>query len=110
MTTDRVSSMGMDVLRYRVFRIEKLEHDELTLSIDSRQYATDEHAPIPGAPPGAAVSMEGFESQGKGDVTLPGKSFVPARGKLNLRATVRAKVGGNQRGVLQREFNANVTP
>src|SRR5262249_21789066 len=38
-TTDRATSLGIDVLRYRVFRVQKVQGDTASVTIDTRQYA-----------------------------------------------------------------------
>ena len=39
MVTDRSATFGVDVVRYRVFKVQKADKDHATLAVDVRQYA-----------------------------------------------------------------------
>ncbi|MFO0613880.1 MAG: hypothetical protein U0414_14915 [Polyangiaceae bacterium] len=95
MVLDRVSSMGMDVVRYRVFKVVKVTGDVATLMIDDRQYAAN--AKIDG-PPGAPDQGElaGYAAVAKGVSELPPKSMYPVGTILQfqMQAAIGQSMGG----------------
>jgi hypothetical protein len=61
MVTDRASSSGVEVIRYRVFRVTKMDGGQPTLSMELRQYAADGVMRVPGGPKDATMSIDRFE-------------------------------------------------
>jgi hypothetical protein len=108
MASDRASMLGLEVLRYRAIKVEKIDGDAVALSIDVRQYAADPKGlDNMGLPPGVNASLDAFMSQGKGDARYAGKTLLPASGgmKEQMQAQIRA---GQQRGVIQGGLEATV--
>ncbi len=104
MASDRTTMLGIEVVRYRVYKVEKIEGDAVSLSVDARQYAADEKAfDIGGLPPGVNAALEGFTSTGKGDARVVAKSLLPASGQTRESMQVRLRAG-QQRAVLQGEL------
>lgn len=109
MVTDRADALGIDVVRYRVFKVEAVADDGVTLSVDIRQYATSERPPaIPGMPPNMEYAVDVFESSGKGKVLLTPSTVVPT-GELDNSMQARLKPAGGAaqgaRSVLQTELS-----
>ncbi len=84
MITDRAKSSGVDVVRYRVAKVVKLEDKTATLSLEVRQYAANSTFALPGLPKEIQVALDKYESQGKGEVSLGADPFLPGRGQINL--------------------------
>jgi hypothetical protein len=84
MVTDRTRSSGVDVVRYRAAKVVKIEDQTATLAIDIRQYAANSGFALPGMPKEIQVSLEKYESQGKGEVSLGPDAFLPGKGQFNV--------------------------
>ncbi|MDI1432218.1 hypothetical protein [Polyangium sorediatum] len=84
MVTDRARSSGVDVLRYRVAKVEKLDGKRATLSLEVRQYAANATLGLPGLPKDVPVSLERYESRGKGEIEVGDTRFMPERGQIAL--------------------------
>jgi hypothetical protein len=113
MVTDRAGASGVDVLRYRVFRVTKIEGSQATLSIELRQYATDDEMRVPGPQQEMTLPMDRFESRGKGELTWQsGASFLAERADLTsqLQALVIPPGQANQRGQVQTESRLRLGP
>lgn len=90
MATDRSSSLGIEVVRYRVFRLEKLEKDSAKLSVEIRQYATKGDVTL-GAVQGEALQIARFDAQGKGAISWSAGALLPAGNQVNLRMQAALK-------------------
>lgn len=84
MVTDRARSSGVDVVRYRVAKVVKVEDRTATLSLDVRQYAANTAFGLPGLPKEIQVSLDKYESQGKGEISVGPDPFLPAKGQINI--------------------------
>ncbi len=104
MVTDRATAFT-DVVRYRVYRVEKLDKDSASLSVDVRQYATHEDVDIAGQ----KLSIQHFESVGKGNLDWTAAGLLPARGETSQKTQLAGSVSGGQQGGLQAEFSAKFT-
>ena len=116
MATDRcVSYLGLEVLRYRVFRVEKIEQGKATLTAELRQYATSDEADLGSMAPGQKLGIERFESSGKEKLEWAAGGFLPIHGETSVRMQMLARVsaagqGGNpQKAVVQTELHANLS-
>jgi hypothetical protein len=113
MVTDRASSSGIDVLRYRVFRVTKMEGGQASLSVEVRQYAADDEIRVPGAQQAMTLPLDRFESRGKGDITWKsGASFLAESAEVTsqLQALVIPPGQANQRGQVQTEVRLKLAP
>ena len=105
MATDRLTSAVVDVVRYRVFRVEKIEKDRATLNVEVRQYAARGEVDAGG---GQKLTAVQFDSLGKGKVEWTASGLMPARGEGQVRMTMDGKVQSGQQGRLQTEFQAKM--
>jgi hypothetical protein len=113
MVTDRASTSGIDVLRYRVFRVTKMEGGQASLSVEIRQYAADDEIRVPGAQQAMTLPLDRFESRGKGDITWKsGASFLAESAEVTsqLQALVIPPGQANQRGQVQTEVRLKLAP
>lgn len=93
MVTDRPSGSLVDVVRYRVFRVEKVEKDRATLSIEIRQYAAKSEVD---AGEGQKLTLDGFDSVGKGKTDWTAQGLLPAHSDTQVRASAEVRVQGAQ--------------
>jgi hypothetical protein len=111
MATDRATTFGIEVVRYRVVRVENVDGDKVSFSIDVRQYAAKDEADLGGATKGAKVGA--FESKGSGKSEWSKTGFLPASGAtgVSLGAKLAMPGGGQQRMMLmQTQIDAKVGP
>jgi len=85
MVTDRRTALGVDVVRYRVFRVVKVEGDVALLGLDIRQYAADDRVDLPLGPQLAGASLDTYGCAAKGAVDLAPKTLFPSAAQLALR-------------------------
>jgi hypothetical protein len=112
--TDRAPTLlGVDVVRYRVFTVEKIDKDSATLSITVRQYAAKDEATLGALANVAKLEILRFESSGKGKMDWTAGALLPAHAESSVRTAIQGAVGGDQQAqqpqqpqVLQAEVNA----
>src|SRR5262249_19812448 len=64
--TDRgLTYLGAEVVRYRVFKVEKIEKDRATLSVEVRQYTTREELDLGAGGKAQRLLVDHFDSTGK---------------------------------------------
>ncbi len=82
MARDRGTLGGVDVLRYRVTRVESVSGGQTKLKMDVKHYAATPKSLPAGAPEGLVISQ--FQSQALGElVKVPGQ-FLPVSGQVSL--------------------------
>ncbi len=94
--TDRGTSFGIDVVRYRVFKVQKIDKDQATLTVDTRQYAVSEQIDLGAIAQNQKIVAERFESQGKGSISWFANQVVPTTSEVSQRTT--AAIGGGPKG------------
>ncbi len=112
LVTDRAKASNVDVLRYRVFRVESIDKDKAAIAVEIRNYATKEEADLGSGGKEAKLALELFESQGKGRVEWMATSLLPSQGNESYRVQARLVPpgGGQQRMLMQSEIAAKVAP
>ena len=116
MVTDRGPSfLGVEVVRYRVFRVEKIEPDRATLSAEVRQYSTHDEADLGSLAAGQKLGIDRFDSSGKEHVEWTPFTYLPQQGEVSVRMNMLARVSGSgqgnaaQRAMVQTELQATLT-
>lgn len=94
--TDRGTSFGIDVVRYRVFKVQKIDKDQVTLSVDTRQYAVSADIDLGAIVQNQKITADHFDSQGKGTITWVANQTVPTSSETSQRTTVT--IGGGPKG------------
>jgi hypothetical protein len=97
MLTDRLDSMGVEVVRYRVFTVSKVMGDQAVISIDQKQYATSPRIDLPEL--GGQVNKIGIAQyvvQVKGQMVAAPGHFMPTDAALDMQ-TVAVLPGSNDR-------------
>lgn len=101
MVTDRVSSGLVDVIRYRVFRVEKIEKGKATLSSDVRQYAAKSEVDAGG---GQKLAVSQFESRGKLKVEWSAASVLSPQADGQVSAALDGRMSSGQQGGAQTDL------
>ena len=113
--TDRSTSFGIEVVRYRVFKVQKIEKDQATLSVDTRQYAVKEDIDLGAIAQNQKITAERFDSQGKGTLTWKSAELVSSTSELTQRTQVAigggpgGPKGGAPKGALMVELSAKTS-
>jgi len=106
MVVDRARAAGIEVVRYRVYRVSAVAGKTVTLSVDVRQYSIGGLVNFPGAPEGLVLTALGMDSVGKATVTAAAGASLPltAELKLPVQLQMEAKDRPGQAMVLQAEI------
>lgn len=116
MVTDRAVASGaqLPVLRYRVFKIEKVEGDLVSFSMDTRQYAEGAELKLPGPNGDVTLTIDRVDSSGKGTFTWSPSSYAPGIADVSQRLQALLVPPGasaqqaTQRSVAQVELTAKL--
>lgn len=109
--TDRGTSFGIEVVRYRVFKVQKIDKDQATLTMDTRQYAVKNEIDLGAVAQNQKIIADQFDSQGKGNVSWVSSQLLPAVSEVSQRTTVTIGGGpkGQPKGGLQVELAAKTS-
>lgn len=109
--TDRGTSFGIDVVRYRVFKVQKIEKGQATLTVETRQYAVKNEIELGAIAQNQKITAEHFDSQGKGTISWVSSEILPPTSDVSQRTTVM--IGGppgQPKGGIQVEFVGKTSP
>jgi hypothetical protein len=91
MVTDRGKTLGVEMVRYRVFRVLSAGPEGTKLAVELRQYSTAPSLSVPNQQGGEmALKLDKFESQGKGEVTWTAAGFLPSAGEMQTQTQALA--------------------
>lgn len=109
MVTDRAAAAGIDAVRYRVVRVERIDDKGASLSVETRKYAASSVFATPGAGANGKLTLRAFDAHGKGTIELAHK-LLPTAGELTeqLRAQVQPDPNDPRVGVLQVDSKAQL--
>ena len=108
MVTSRDSFMGLDVVTYRLVKVEKIEGTLAQLSVNTKRYAASPAFEIEGLPPDAPKVMGEFRSAGEGKIAVAVGEALPKEGEL--QSMVGAALGpadAKQRAMVQVQSRAS---
>jgi hypothetical protein len=110
MVTSRDVVLGLDVVSYRLVKVEKIEGSAVTLSLNIKRYASSSAFNLEGLPPDAPRTMGEFRAQGEGSLTLTVGEALPRNAEL--KTMVGAALGAadaKQRLSVQVQSHASLT-
>ncbi|HEY1533910.1 MAG TPA: hypothetical protein VGF76_07820 [Polyangiaceae bacterium] len=82
MVTSRDVVMGLDVVTYRLVKVEKVEGSSVELSLNTKRYAASSAFNVEGLPPDAPHVMGEFRAGGEGKLTMSAGQAFPNSGDL----------------------------
>ena len=103
MATSRDGVMGLDLVTYRMVKVESVSSDKVALSVNTKRYSASSNFDLPGLPPDAPRNLAEFQSMAEGRVELqPGRGF-PSGANQNavLGAALSNPAAPAQRGMLE---------
>jgi hypothetical protein len=91
--------------------VQKIEKDQATLTVDTRQYAVKDEIDLGAIAQGQKIVAERFDSQGKGTISWVSSQVLPATSDVSQRTTVMIGGGppGQPKGGLQVELAAKTS-
>lgn len=108
---------GLDVLRFRVFKVLKIEGDVVTMTMDVRQYSADQTVKLQDEQGSQELQMSAFDSKGSGAVVWKADAFLSQKGDAQQDMAARvtppgqpaAQPGQRQQGLmLQSQLTAKL--
>jgi hypothetical protein len=109
MATSREGVMGLDLVTYRLIRVQRAEPTEVTLTIETKRYAAGPEFNVQGLP--EEYTLQEFQSVAEGTAMLAHGQPLPHKGllKLNLVAMLQSKARPDERGTLAVQGQARFT-
>ena len=103
MIASREGIFGLDLVTYRLVKVEQLSAESATLSVATKRYATSNRFDFEGLPADAPHDLAEFEAKTDGKLVLKPGSPLPVSGDLESRLAAQLLMPGpqQQRGVIQ---------
>jgi len=108
MVTSRDVMMGLDVVTYRLIKVEKIEGTLVSLSVNTKRYAASPAFDIEGLPPDAPKLMAEFRAGGEGKISVAAGESLAKDG--DLQSMIGAALGpadAKQRPMVQVQTRAS---
>jgi hypothetical protein len=110
MVTTRDVLMGLDVVSYRLVKVEKVEGNVVSLSLNTKRYAASPAFELEGLPPDAPKTMAEFRAQSEGKLTVTsGEPFPKSCEVQSLIAAALGPADSKQRAMVQVQTRASLT-
>jgi len=110
MVTSRDVVMGLDVVSYRLVKVEKVEGTVVTLSLNTKRYAASSAFELEGLPPDAPKTMAEFRAQSEGKLTVAvGEAFPKSAELQSLIGAALGAADAKQRPMVQVQSRASLS-
>lgn len=107
MVTSRDVLMGLDVVSYRLVKVEKVEGGVVSLSLNIKRYAASPAFEIDGLPPDAPKVMAEFRGQSEGKLSVAVGEAFPMSGEVqSLMGAALGAADAKQRPMVQVQSRA----
>lgn len=101
MATSRDVVFGMDLVTYRLVKVEEVSGDNVTLSIGTKRYSASNQFTMAGLEPNAPKELLEFQARSDGRLTFAVNNPFPQNGEIQSVFGAALGQGGQQRGVVQ---------
>lgn len=103
MATSREGVFGLDLVTYRLVKVESVKDGAVTLSVGTKRYATSKRFDFEGLPPDAPHELSDFQCKSQGKLVLKTGTPFPQSGELDsgLLASLPLPGQENAAGTLQ---------
>jgi len=109
MATSRDGALGLDLVTYRLVKVESVRDGTVTLSVNTKRYAANDSFDIPGLPPDAPRKMVEFQALAQGTIDIvPGKGF-PSGGRQESALGAALGTAGKPSGTLEIRTRAEIS-
>ena len=110
MVTTRDVLMGLDVVSYRLVKVEKVEGNVVSLSLNTKRYAASPTFELEGLPPDAPKTMGEFRAQSEGKLMVAvGDPFPKSSEVQSLIAAALGPADSKQRAMVQVQTRATLS-
>jgi hypothetical protein len=92
--SDRATVAGMQLVRYRVTKIDQLQGDDVALMVDIRLYAVDDKQ-LPPIQGDQEVVLGALDAQGKAVVTRKKSGLLPTSGQMQTKMGLQIAAAAN---------------
>lgn len=82
MVTTRESVTSLDVVTYRMVKVEKIDGTQVTLNLGTKRYAASSEFNVEGLPPDAPHTMSEFHADTNGNLVVTPADSFPKSGQL----------------------------
>lgn len=107
MITSREQYIGLDVVAYRMFKVEDVSGSEATLSIATKRYVAGGQVTFPGLP---KHEVDEFRGEGRGEIVVePSRGIVRARVQDTLLSNLAPEGDPQRRITIQLDVTSTVT-
>lgn len=112
MATSRDGLLGLDLVTYRLVKVESVEAAKVTLSVNTKRYSANGTLDLPGLPADAPRTMAEFQSMSEGKVELvPGNGFPSTATESSvLGASLGRADSPDERGTLEVRTRGELRP
>lgn len=101
LATSREGVFGLDLVTYRMVKVEAASESGVTLSVNTKRYATSNKFDFQGLPPDAPHDLVEFESKSDGRLVFRVGAPFPESGEVQSLLAASLAMAGQQRGMLQ---------
>jgi hypothetical protein len=101
MATSRDGVFGLDLVTYRLVKVEEVAGDNVTLSIGTKRYAASDTFSMAGLEANAPKDLLEFQARSDGRLTFAVGAPFPQSGEIQSVLGAALGEGGQQRGVIQ---------
>lgn len=101
MVASREGVFGLDLVTYRLVKVEQVSGDSATLSVSAKRYATSNRFDFEGLPPEAPHQLAEFECKSDGKLVLKAGAPLPASGDIDSGLAAQLAMPNQQRGIIQ---------
>jgi hypothetical protein len=98
MTTTREGVFGLDLVTYRMVKVEELEGDKATLSVGTKRYSAGDRFEFGGLPADIPRELLEFDAKSEGRLELKAGAPFPSGGEIG--SLLAAKLGAPERAMM----------
>jgi hypothetical protein len=109
MVTSREGVFGLDLVTYRLVKVESVTGDLVSLSVGTKRYATSNHFEMEGLPPDAPHELGEFECRSDGKLLFKADSAFPASGDVQAALGASLIIPGPQQQRANLTIQSRVT-
>jgi hypothetical protein len=108
MATTREGVFGLDLVTYRLVKVDSVNGDLVTLQVGTKRYATSNRFDFEGLPPDAPHDLAEFECKSDGKLLLKVGSPFPASGDIQSVLAASLLMPSQQPGQPQQRGNLSI--
>lgn len=108
MVTTREGVLGLDLVTYRMVKVEELSADKVTLSVGAKRYAPSNRFELAQLPPDAPRELAGFEAKSEGRLEFSLGTPFPLAGQVGSLLAAQLGTDPQKAGTLAMQSRAGL--